>query len=153
MFLASTLYHAMPTGTAKQIFRVLDHSAIYLLIAGTYTPFCLLGLGGAGGWTLFGIEWAMAAAGITLHAVNLKAVRKAEVVIYMIMGWAIVASWFKLRTQVPFESLVFLIAGGVLYSLGVIWYSQKNRPGTHVVWHVFVLAGAVCHWFAVWFLV
>jgi hemolysin III len=150
MFLASTLYHAVRRKGAKRILRVLDHSAIYLLIAGTYTPFCLTALRGAWGWTLFGLEWGMAAAGIIIHSLGIKRLKKFEVAAYIIMGWAIAASWFQLVDSVPVRTLVYLVAGGLLYTAGVFWYRKKSVPGTHIVWHVFVLAAAVCHWISVW---
>ncbi|MDR0908892.1 MAG: hemolysin III family protein [Spirochaetaceae bacterium] len=153
MFLSSTLYHSLAKTKAKKVFQVLDHSAIYFLIAGTYTPFCLLGLRGAWGWSLFGVEWAMALAGIALHAVNIKSLKKIEVVVYLVMGWAVIVSWWKLSQNAPFITLAFLIAGGLCYTLGTLWYRQKNKPGAHIVWHVFVLLGAICHWWSVWFLV
>jgi hemolysin III len=152
MFLASTLYHAIQHEGAKRVLRVLDHGAIYLLIAGTYTPFCLLGLRGAWGWTFFGLEWALAAAGIVLYAAGRKFLRKAELFIYILMGWAIVAGWIPLFRTLPAISLILLVAGGAAYTLGTIWYSKPQRRGTHVVWHVFVLAGALCHWWSVWFM-
>lgn len=152
MFLASTLYHAIQHEMTKQVFRILDHSAIYFLIAGTYTPFCLMGLKGSFGWTLFGIEWGLAVLGIIFYAVNFKPLKKIEVVVYIFMGWAIVAGWTSLYKSIPRISVILLISGGVLYTLGTIWYGQKIRRGTHVTWHVFVLLGAVCHWVSIWFL-
>ncbi len=152
MFLASTLYHAIQHETAKQVFRVLDHSAIYLLIAGTYTPFCLTGLKGTFGWTLFGIEWGLAILGIILYSVNYKPLKKVEIFVYILMGWAIVVGWVPLYRAIPRLSLILLLAGGVSYTLGTIWYRMKNRRGTHVTWHVFVLLGAACHWWAIWFM-
>ena len=150
MFLASTLYHAIRHERVKRVLQVLDHAAIYILIAGTYTPFCLIALRGAWGWTLFGLEWGMATAGIIIHALHIKALRKFEIAAYIIMGWAIVAGWFRLVRSVSFLTLVFLVAGGLLYTLGVFWYRRKNVPGTHAVWHLFVLAAAACHWVSVW---
>jgi hemolysin III len=150
MFLASTLYHAARRQNVKRALRVLDHCAIYLLIAGTCTPFCLTALKGGWGWTLFGLEWGMAIAGITIHILNISALKKFEIAAYLAMGWAIVAGWFTLVRSVPRPTLVLLIAGGVLYTLGVFWYRKKNVRGTHVVWHIFVLAGAACHWASVW---
>jgi hemolysin III len=152
MFLASTLYHAIQHEKTKQIFRILDHSAIYLLIAGTYTPYCLTVLKGAFGWTLFGVEWGLAILGIVFYAVNFRPLKKIEVVVYILMGWAIVIGWSPLYKALPRISLILMLAGGVSYTLGTIWYAQKIRRGTHVTWHVFVLAGAVCHWFSIWFL-
>jgi hemolysin III len=152
MFLASTLYHAIQHRTAKQVFRILDHSAIYLLIAGTYTPFCLTIIKGAFGWTLFGIEWGLALLGIVLYAVNYKPLKKIEVAVYILMGWAVVVAWKPLHNAIPRTSLILMVAGGIAYTLGTIWYAQKKRRGTHVTWHVFVLAGAICHWFSIWFM-
>jgi hemolysin III len=152
MFLASTLYHAIQHEGAKRVFRILDHSAIYLLIAGTYTPLCLICFRGSRGWTLFGIEWALAIAGIVLYAVNYKPLKKVEVAVYLLMGWAAAASGPALFRALPPASLVLLIAGGVAYTLGTIWYRKPHRRGAHVTWHIFVLAGAICHWWTIWFM-
>ena len=150
MFLASTLYHAARRAEVKRVLRVLDHAAIYLLIAGTYTPFCLISLRGPWGWAFFAAEWGLAAAGIVLYAANWKFLKKVEVAVYIAMGWAIVAGWFPLRRAVPPITLIFLLAGGITYSLGTLWYRKPRKRGAHVTWHVFVLAGAACHWYAVW---
>ncbi|MDR0403404.1 MAG: hemolysin III family protein [Treponema sp.] len=153
MFLASTLYHALQSPGVKKIFRIFDHQAIYLFIAGTYTPFCLLGLKGAWGWTLFGFEWALAITGIVLYALNCRFVKKAELAIFILMGWAILAGFVPLVKAISPKSLVLLFSGGAAYTAGTFWYKAgKTVRGTHVVWHVFVLAGAVCHFWAVWFL-
>jgi hemolysin III len=152
MFLASTLYHAIQARGAKRILRIIDHSAIYLLIAGTYTPFSLLGFQGTMGWIYFGIEWGLAVLGICLYAANVKFIKKIELAVYILMGWAVIIGAFRLYQSIPRMSLIFLAAGGIAYTLGTLWYSKPNRRGTHVVWHVFVLAGAVLHWWAVWFL-
>jgi hemolysin III len=152
MFLASTVYHAVPHKGAKRILRVLDHSAIYLLIAGTYTPFCLTALRGPWGWSFLALEWTLAAAGITLYAVNWKFLKKAEVAVYILMGWAIAAGWLPLSRAAPVSSLILLAAGGALYTAGTFWYRKRGMRGAHVVWHAFVLAGAICHWWSVWFL-
>jgi hemolysin III len=152
MFLASTLYHAIQAEGAKRIFRILDHSAIYLLIAGTYTPLSLIGFKGSLCWGYFGIEWGLAAAGISLYSASVKFIKKIEMAVYVLMGWACVLGFFRLFKAIPFLSSAFLVAGGLAYTLGTFWYNRKNRRGAHVVWHVFVLAGAVCHWFSVWFL-
>jgi hemolysin III len=153
MFLASTLYHAQQSPEVKRIFRIFDHQAIYLFIAGTYTPFCLLGLKGAWGWALFGFEWALAFTGIVLHGLNCRFVKKAELAIYILMGWAIFAGFVPLVNALAPESLILLFSGGAAYTAGIFWYrAGKTIRGTHVVWHVFVLAGALCHFWAVWFL-
>jgi len=152
LFLASTLYHAIQAEKAKRVFRILDHCAIYFLIAGTYTPFSLLGFRGALGWTYFGIEWGLAAIGITLYAANVKFIKKIELVVYLLMGWACAFGLFRLVRSIPPMSSLFLLLGGLSYTLGTFWYKKHNLRKTHVVWHVFVLAGAVLHWFSIWFL-
>ncbi|MDR1447059.1 MAG: hemolysin III family protein [Treponema sp.] len=152
MFLASTLYHAIQHEGAKRVFRILDHSAIYILIAGTYTPYSLLGFGGAMGWVYFGIEWTLAAAGISLYAANWRPIKKAELIIYILMGWACIWGLPRLFRVLTRASIVFFLAGGISYTLGTLWYARGNRRGSHVVWHVFVLAGAVCHWLSIWFI-
>jgi hemolysin III len=152
MFLASTLYHAIQHEGAKRVFRVLDHGAIYLLIAGTYTPFCLLGLKGVPGLILLVFEWTLAIAGISLYAANWKFIKKAELGIHILMGWAIAAGWLPLSRNLPRLSLILLAAGGVSYTLGTFWYSKPQWRGAHVIWHVFVLGGAACHWGSVWLL-
>ncbi|MDR0670624.1 MAG: hemolysin III family protein [Treponema sp.] len=150
MFLASTLYHAFQHDGAKRVFRVLDHGAIYLLIAGTYTPYSLICLGGTLGWVYAGLEWGLAAAGISLYATGFKFIKKIELAIYIVMGWSIAAVSARLVRSTSPGALVFLAAGGLAYTLGTIWYSRHHRRLSHVVWHIFVLAGAILHWFSVW---
>lgn len=152
MFLSSTLYHAIQAEGAKRIFRILDHSAIYLLIAGTYTPFSLLGFQGSLGWVYFGIEWGLAALGIIFYALNFKFIKKIEVIVYILMGWALIMGFPRLYRSIPGITTLFLGIGGVAYTLGTLWYSRGSRRGAHVVWHVFVLIGAVCHWWSIWFM-
>jgi hemolysin III len=151
MFLASTLYHALQHDGAKRVFRVLDHGAIYLLIAGTYTPYSLICLGGTLGWLYFGLEWGLAAAGIILYAAGLKIIKKIELAIYLLMGWSILGGAPRLLRSASPPVLAFMAAGGLAYTLGTIWYSRRRRL-SHVIWHAFVLAGAVFHWFSIWFL-
>jgi len=150
MFLVSTLYHAVQHDGAKRVLRKLDHSLIFVFIAGTYTPLCLIGLRGAWGWSLFGVEWFLALLGILLNVLNYRAIRKIELACYILMGWVIVVGFVPLVRSVPIESIILIIAGGVAYTLGTIWYRKKSIRFTHVIWHVFVLAGTVCHWFAIW---
>ncbi|AEF85940.1 hemolysin-3 [Treponema primitia ZAS-2] len=152
MFLASTLYHGIQHVEAKRILRILDHSAIYLFIAGSYTPFCLIGLKGAWGWAIFIAEWVLAAAGITLHAVNFRALKKVELIVYLLMGWAIVIATIPLVRSISHISLILLAAGGVAYTLGALFYRKREIRGTHVTWHAFVLVGAICHWLSIWWL-
>ncbi|MDR2178334.1 MAG: hemolysin III family protein [Treponema sp.] len=149
MFLTSTLYHAFQHDGTKRVFRVLDHGAIYLLIAGTYTPYSLICLGGTLGWVYTGLEWGLAAAGISLYAAGFKFIKKIELAIYIIMGWSIAAVFTRLLRSTSPAALVLLAAGGLSYTLGTIWYSRRRRL-SHVIWHVFVLAGALLHWFSVW---
>ena len=152
MFLLSTLYHAIQHEGAKRVFQVLDHSAVYLLIAGTYTPLSLLGLGGALGWTYFGIEWALAITGIVLYSVKRKSMRRVEVAVYVLMGWAIVMALHPLWSRIPRASFVLLLAGGSIYTMGTFWYRRRHRRLSHVIWHVHVVGGAVCHWLSLWFM-
>ena len=152
LFLASTLYHAIQAEGAKRVFQTLDHCAIYFLIAGTYTPYSLLGFGGALGWVYFGIEWGLAAIGITCYSTNVRFLKKVELIVYLLMGWACAFGIFRLVQSIPFKSSLFLVLGGIAYTLGTIWYRKYNRRKTHVIWHSFVLAGAVLHWFSIWYL-
>ena len=152
MFLASTLYHAIQHEGAKRVFRILDHSAVYLLIAGTYTPFSLLGLGGLLGWVYFGIEWGLAFTGTVLYAVSWKSLHRAELWVYILMGWAIVGGLWLLYKQIPFISFILLVAGGGAYTTGTFWYKRGHRRGSHVVWHIHVIIGCVCHWLSLWFM-
>ncbi|MDR0720748.1 MAG: hemolysin III family protein [Treponema sp.] len=152
MFLASTLYHAIQHEGAKRVFQVLDHSAVYLLIAGTYTPISLLGLRGSWGWAYFGVEWGLTVAGVVLYALNVKFLRRAELWVYILMGWAIAIGLPRLYRAIPFKSFVLILAGGVTYTLGTFWYRRRHRRVTHVIWHVHVVGGAVCHWLALWFM-
>jgi hemolysin III len=149
-FLASTLYHAIQQIEVKRIFRILDHSAIYLLIAGTYTPISLLALGGTQGWVLFGIEWGLAITGITLYSLNFKFIKKIEIGLYVVMGWAVAVC--ASRLSVSTLSLILIFSGGLAYTLGIIWYARKKHRGSHAIWHVFVLLGAAGHWLAIWFM-
>ena len=169
MFLASSVYHALIPQKIKELFRIIDHQAIYIFIAGTYTPFCLIALRGTFGWILFGFEWILALTGVILSAVRFRLLKKVELAIFILMGWAIVAGCLTLIRSIPPHSFILLFAGGIAYTLGIFWYragkekSAGNSPeryvvlrerlfGAHVVWHLFVLIGAICHWFSVWYL-
>ena len=152
MFLASTLYHAIQHEGAKRVFQILDHSAVYLLIAGTYTPFSLLGLGGVWGWTYFGVEWALAVTGVVLYSVNWTTMRRVELTVYILMGWAIAAGLYRLWRRIPRFSFMFLMAGGIIYTMGTFWYRRRHRRVSHVIWHVHVVSAATCHWLSLWFM-
>lgn len=150
LYLASTIYHALPAGKAKRVFRVLDHASIYLLIAGTYTPFTLGVLSGGWGWTLFGLVWGLALIGVVLKSLG-KATRPIfSTGLYLLMGWLVVIAIKPMLSLVPTAGLLWLLAGGLFYTLGVVFYATdgKLRYG-HFIWHLFVLGGTVCHYFAV----
>jgi hemolysin III len=150
LYLASTLYHALPRGRAKRVFRVIEHSAIYLLIAGTYTPFTLGVLRGAWGWTLLGLVWGIAVAGVLLKALNRMAHPVLSTGLYLLMGWLIVIAAQPLYARVPASGLLWLIAGGLAYTLGVVFFALDSRLRYgHFIWHLFVMAGTTCHFFAV----
>lgn len=150
VYLASTVYHALPVGPAKRVFRVLDHSSIYLLIAGTYAPFTLGVLRGAWGWTLFGIVWGLAVAGVALKASGRASHPVFSVGLYLLMGWLVVIAFDPLFDRVPTAGLLWLLAGGLSYTAGVVFYATDSllRFG-HFVWHLFVMAGTACHYVAV----
>ena len=150
LYLASTLYHALPTGRAKRVFRILEHSAIFLLIAGTYTPFTLGVLRGAWGWTLFGVVWSLAAAGVALKAFDKGSHPILSTGLYLLMGWVVVVAIEPLLARVPTAGLLWLIAGGLSYTAGVAFFAIDSRLlYGHLIWHLFVMAGTACHYFAV----
>ena len=148
LYAASTLYHAFREPGVKRVLRVLDHCAIYLLIAGTYTPFVLVGLGGGWGWALFGVVWAMAAAGIVFKVFATGRFAVASTAAYVAMGWLGVVAIGPLVRSLPGAALAWLLAGGVAYTAGTFFYHRKI-PYSHALWHVFVLAGSVCHFVAI----
>jgi hemolysin III len=149
LYLASTLYHGLRHAGAKRVFRILDHSSIFLLIAGTYTPFLLIRLRGGWGWSLFGVIWALAAGGIAVKAVFINRLKKVSVLIYIAMGWLIVIALKPLLAVIPRPGLWWLLAGGLCYTGGVLFYVFKFFRFHHAVWHLWVLAGSMCHFFAI----
>ena len=148
LYAASTLYHAIPLVRAKRVLRVLDHSAIYLLIAGTYTPFTLGPLRGPWGWALLGVVWAGAAAGIVFKSVAVDRAPILSTALYVAMGWCVVVALGPLVRALAPGGLILLLAGGLAYTLGIVFYAWQRRFH-HFVWHLFVLAGSVLHYFAV----
>lgn len=151
LYLGSTLYHALPQSTAKRVFRAIEHSAIFLLIAGTYTPFTLGVLNGGWGWSIFGVIWGLTVLGITLKVVFKGAHNFLYVALYLLMGWTIVVAIKPMLTLVPTEGLLWLLAGGLAYTIGVLFYVFDARlKFGHTVWHLFVVAGTTCHYFAVY---
>lgn len=153
LYTASTLYHSIPMPRAKQLFRRLDHTAIFLLIAGTYTPFTLVNLRGPWGWSLLVIVWCLAILGIILQGFLLRQKSTWNALIYIAMGWVVVVGIKPLLATVPLGGLTLLLAGGLAYSGGAIFYIWKRIPYNHAIWHLFVLLGSVFHYFAVLFYV
>lgn len=151
LFTASTLYHAIPHPRAKAPLKVFDHCAIYLLIAGTYTPFTLVGLRGGWGWALFGTIWSLAAAGIIFKLFFTGRFRFVSTAIYVAMGWMVLVAAGPLVQSVPEASVYWLVVGGVLYTAGTVFYHYERIPYFHSIWHLFVLAGAVSHFVAVFY--
>lgn len=150
LYLASTLYHALPVSRAKRAFRVIDHAAIFLLIAGTYTPFTLGVLRGAWGWSLFGVVWGLAAAGVVLKVFDKASNPIFSTGLYLLMGWVIVVAVEPLFSRVPTQGLLWLLAGGLFYTVGVVFFATDARVKYgHFIWHLFVVAGTTCHYFAV----
>ena len=149
LYAASTLYHAVVSPRVKRALRILDHSAIYLLIAGTYTPFLLLNLRGPWGWSLFGVVWGLAFAGILFKFWFVGHFEFLSTVVYIAMGWIVIIAAKPVLAHVPAATLQWLFGGGLFYSAGVIFYAWKRLPYSHAVWHLFVLAGSTCHYFAV----
>jgi hemolysin III len=151
LYLASTLYHSVRSPRLKKLFKTLDHSAIYLLIAGTYTPLMIGSIRGGMGWTLFGIVWGLAAFGIVMKFLQIQKFRKVSTLVYVLMGWMCLMAARQLLENVPPVSLVFLVTGGLVYTFGVIFYTCKKIPFNHAIWHLFVLGGSVLHFFAILF--
>ncbi len=149
LYLSSTLYHSL-RGRAKDFFQVMDHHAIYLLIAGTYTPFTLVALKGKTGWWLFGAVWGLAVLGMVIDTLRGGGGRLLSVVIYLLMGWLILFALGPIIAALPPAGFWWLVAGGLFYTVGVIFYVLDNRwPWCHGIWHLFVLAGSVSHYFAI----
>lgn len=149
-YLCSTLYHALPEGRAKRVFRVLDHVSIFLLIAGTYTPFTLGVLEGAWGWSVFGVIWLLALAGTVMKFTGGLRKPWLSTGLYLLMGWLVLVAIHPLWLRMPVSGLIWLAAGGVAYTLGVPFFARDERIRyAHAVWHLFVLTGTICHFAAV----
>src|SRR3954447_16527062 len=149
LYLSSTLYHSL-RGKAKRVFHVFDHCSIYLLIAGTYTPFTLITLRGAWGWWLFGIVWTLAIAGVVKDAMFHGRYRVVSIVLYILMGWLVVVAFTPLKLALPPNGIALLLAGGLAYTFGVVFFAMSKKVAyTHGVWHLFVIVGSVFHFIAV----
>ncbi len=150
LYLASTLYHALPAGPAKRVFRVIDHSAIYLFIAGSYTPFTLGVLRGDLGWALLGAVWTLALAGVVWKTTGIRVHPVWSTGLYLAMGWLVLLAIKPLTDRMPADDLFWLVAGGLAYTAGVGFYAATRLRYGHFIWHLFVLAGSGCHAVAVW---
>lgn len=153
MYSFSTLYHGIPHSQAKQILQQLDHAAIYLLIAGTYTPFLLVNLRHDWGWLLLVIIWTVAIIGVIFELSNYKPFKRISLWLYMTMGWMILLAIKPMLDNVHIGGIVLLVAGGLAYTIGAIFYVRKQMPYHHVIWHFFVLAGSILHFFSILFYV
>ncbi|WP_138496586.1 PAQR family membrane homeostasis protein TrhA [Paenibacillus pinistramenti] len=149
LYSCSTLVHGLREGKAKDLFEIFDHSSIYLFIAGTYTPFLLVATRGPLSWTLFGVVWGIAAVGVVFKAFFVKRFLFMSTLFYIGMGWLIVLMWPQLTAAVPAAGVTLLVTGGVLYTLGTLFYVWRGFPYHHAIWHLFVLGGSVLHFFAV----
>jgi len=150
LYLVSTLYHSLAHTSARPMFKVLDHAFIYVLIAGTYTPFMLVYLRGPWGWSMFGALWALAAAGVAFKVLYADRFRRASTLLYLAMGWLGVIAAKPLLGAVPSLALLWLLAGGAAYSLGTLFYVWRGQRYHHAIWHLFVLAGTGCHFVAIY---
>lgn len=149
LYSCSTLVHSFKEGKVKDLFEIFDHSSIYIYIAGTYTPFMLIAARGPLGWTLFGIVWGIAIVGVVFKAFFVKRFLFMSTIFYLIMGWLIVFAWGPLTAAVPAPGITLLVIGGILYSLGTIFYVWRGFPYHHAIWHLFVLAASIVHFLAI----
>ncbi|MBQ3069279.1 MAG: hemolysin III family protein [Clostridia bacterium] len=150
LFLMSCLYHAIRHKGARRVMRVFDHTGIFFLIAGTYTPYTLVSMRGVVGWVLFGVVWAAAIVGIVLNSISIERFKTFSMICYIASGWCVVAAIVPLIQAVPTEGLLLLLGGGVLYTVGILFYRQKTKRWFHMVWHLFVLAAAVLQFFGIY---
>jgi hemolysin III len=153
LYLASTLYHAVPHPPVKNAFRIVDHCAIYLLIAGTYTPFLLVSMRGPVGWTLFGVVWGVAVAGCIFKLFFTGRWDRLSTALYVAMGWTIVVAFKPTLQMVPMEALALMLLGGLSYTCGVVFYCWNRIPYNHAIWHLFVMGGSAAHYCAIFFFI
>ena len=153
VYVCSTLYHSLVRTRARHVFHVLDHSSIYLLIAGTYTPFTLISLHGSLGWLVFSVEWALAAAGVVFKSFAVDRFAVASALVYLFQGWFVVIVARPLLHAIGWHGILWLGAGGLAYTLGIVFFALDRLRYFHATWHIFVLAGSVAHYFAILFYV
>ena len=153
VYLCSTLYHSLVRTRARHVFHVLDHSSIYLLIAGTYTPFTLISLHGPVGWSVFGVEWSLAIAGVIFKSFAVGKFEVASALVYLFQGWFVVIVALPLFHAIGWQGIAWMGAGGLAYTLGIVFFALDRLRYFHATWHLFVLAGSVAHYFAILFYV
>lgn len=153
LYTASTLYHSFQKPKIKHTFKIIDHSCIYILIAGTYTPFMLVTLRGTLGWAIFSIVWSLTVFGILFKVFFINRFKIISTIAYILMGWLIIFAINPLYQSLPGSAIVWLVSGGLIYTLGTIFYAWDKLPFNHAIWHSFVLAGSLCHFFAIMFYV
>lgn len=151
LYIASTVYHSSKNAKARRIWKIIDHSFVYVLIAGTYTPFCLTTLRGPIGWIILGISWGMAVAGISLKMFFTGKYRRLSTLMYILMGWMIILAVKPLLENLPMAGFWWLLAGGICYTLGALFYSIKKIKLNHAIFHAFVVLGSTCHFVAIFF--
>lgn len=149
LYLTSCLYHSLAHNKGKKVFQILDHCMIFILITGTYTPICFSLLEGAVGWIVWGFNMVCMIVGIIFNAINLARWHKLSLVLYVVMGWSIVMTGWKIFSLIPLEGLAIVLLGGIFYTVGIVFYRAKNPRYMHFIWHLFVLAGSLCHYFFV----
>ena len=149
LYTMSMVYHIVQNKTAKKVLRIFDHCSIFILIAGTYTPYLLVTLRGVLGWVIFGIIWGVTLIGVILNAISLEKFKKLSLICYIAMGWGVVLSIKPMAQNLALGGIVLLVVGGVVYTAGVVFYVLKKYRYMHSVWHLFVLAGSVCHYFSI----
>lgn len=153
LYAASTMYHTFHAPRLKRLLKAFDHTAIYLLIAGTYTPFTLVNLRGFWGWILFALVWTFCIFGIAWKLFHTERFQIVSTLLYVAMGWLVLIAVKPLLAAVPLSGIVWLLAGGLFYTVGILFYAVKRVPYNHAIWHVFVMGGSICHYFAVVFYV
>jgi len=146
LYLSSTLYHSIVYEKAKKVFRVFDHAAIYLLIAGSYTPISLIAMRGTWGWIIFSVVWSLALLGIILNIVSLEKTRIYSTILYVLMGWMIIVAAKPMLSMIPQGLFTWLLVGGLIYTFGIVFYAWKRIPFNHGIWHLFVLGGSIVHY-------
>lgn len=151
LYISSTMVHALPKGKAKDLFEIFDHASIYLFIAGTYTPITFIVIQGAFGWTLFGIVWGLAIGGIVFKAFFVKKYLFTSTMLYILMGWLVIMGWNRIVENISVNGVILLVVGGLCYTIGAIFYVWRGFKYHHAIWHLFVIAGTVTHFFCILF--